>query len=91
MGDPRVERLGQVVDGFKEALQSANAPAEFSHFVGVMNGMLRIYERTAEAGIDFGTDTEPLVALPSQVKYLEQKLNELLTRIAGASIKLKTE
>jgi hypothetical protein len=89
MTNAGLERLRTIVDEFHSTLQQAAAPAEFAHIVGVMNGMLRIYDRTAETDIDPMASDSPLVALPTQVKFLEDKLNAMLSRIADVSVKLK--
>lgn len=89
--NPALERLQTLTDDLRTNLQAADAPAEIMHIVGLLNGMLKVYERTDAAGIDPFTPSEPLVALPAQVKYLEEQLNKMFERVGTTKVRFSTE
>lgn len=89
--NPALERYEQIIEDLHGSLQAANAPAELLHVIGLLNGVLRIYERTDQAGIDFTDPEAPLVALPKQVEFLEEKLNKLFARVGTSRVKFSAE
>ena len=63
----------------------------FIEFAGLMNEMIKIYQKSLEAGIDFTLANQhtdvPLVAMPYNLRYLQEKLECIMEPFAEVKLR----
>lgn len=89
-----LDQLQALADSYHEQAGPLKAHA-FTELTGVMNAMVRIYRRTLEDGIDYTQagphSSVPLMALPSSVRALSDRLTSALEPFAEVRVSLKRD